>query len=385
MNIIALIVAAGESRRFGSELPKQYQLLEGKSLLRRSIETYLKHPEISGVMVVINPAHLEYYAEHTQGLKLLPHTSGGSTRQESVALGLKALEQTPPDYVLIHDAARPNITAELISRVIAGLAGTPGVIPALPVFDTLKHVEEERVIGTIERKKLFRAQTPQGFHYQEILNAHRECADLECTDDAAVAEHAGLHIKIVTGSEHNYKITTMEDMEDARRLLETEFETRVGTGFDAHRVDKGNNVNICGVSIESGFTLEGHSDADVGLHALVDAMLGSMAAGDIGMHFPPSDPKWSGADSALFVTHALHLLKERGGKVINADITMICERPHISPHRERMRERVAGLLEVEASRISIKATTTEKMGFTGRGEGVAAQAVVTVKLPADGK
>lgn len=384
-NVVALIVAAGESRRFGSELPKQYQILDGKSLLRRSVEAFLKHPDISGVLVVVNPAHLAYYAEHTKGLKLLPHTDGGATRQESVTMGLESLAtySPPPDYVLIHDAARPNITTELISRVIAGLGETEAVIPALPVFDTLKHVEEERIIGTIERKKLFRAQTPQGFRFKEILEAHRNCAGYECTDDSAVAEHSGLPVKIVAGSEHNYKITTQEDMEDARMLLAANYETRVGTGFDAHKITTGKTVTICGIAIDAGFGLEGHSDADVGLHALVDAMLGTIGAGDIGVHFPPSDPKWRGANSSQFVTHALGLLKERGGQIIHADITVICEKPHISPHRDKMVAHVAKLLEIDKSRVSVKATTTEKMGFTGRGEGIVAQAAATVKLPTE--
>lgn len=381
--VIALIVAAGESRRFGSELPKQYQMLEGKSLLRRSIEAFLRHPEITGVMAAINPTHLDYYQQHTEGLTLLPHTDGGATRQESVAKGLAVLTANAPDYVLIHDAARPNVTAELISRVIAGLKEVPAAIPALPVFDTLKHVEEEQIIGTIERSKVFRAQTPQGFHFKEILEAHEKCADLALTDDSAVAENAGMLIKIVAGSEHNYKITTQEDMRDAKRLLESGYETRVGMGFDTHKITSGSHVHICGVSVDAGFALEGHSDADVGLHALVDAVLGSISEGDIGQHFPPTDPKWQGADSSMFVRHACELLAKRGGKVIHADITLICEHPKISPHREAMRARIAELLAIDVSRVSVKATTTEKMGFTGRSEGIAAQAVATIRIPED--
>ncbi|HEU5047399.1 MAG TPA: bifunctional 2-C-methyl-D-erythritol 4-phosphate cytidylyltransferase/2-C-methyl-D-erythritol 2,4-cyclodiphosphate synthase [Rickettsiales bacterium] len=381
---IALIVAAGESRRAGGTLPKQYQMLEGKSLLRRSAEAFLRHPGISGVRVVINPAHLAYYQAHTAGLDLLPPINGGATRQQSVALGLASLADNPPEYVLVHDAARPNVSGAVITRILSALAETPAAIPALPVFDTLKHVEENRIIGTVERQKLFRAQTPQGFHYKEIYAAHRECEGYECTDDAAVAEHAGVEVKIVPGSEHNYKVTTKEDLEDARILLAAASETRIGTGFDAHRLTADESkkyVTLCGIQIASELALAGHSDADVGLHALVDAILGSIGAGDIGQHFPPSDPKWKGADSSQFVTHACSLLKQKHGRIINADITLICERPHISPHRAAMVTHVAKLLEVEESRISIKATTTEKMGFTGRGEGIAAQAAVSVKLP----
>lgn len=384
-NIIALIVAAGDSRRAGGNIPKQYQMLENASLLRRSTEAFLKHPDISAVAVVINPTHRELYDTHTRGFALLPPVPGGATRQQSVMLGLEALAENAPDYVLIHDAARPNITADVISRVIAGLASVSAVIPALSVYDTLKHVEEERIIGTVERAKLFRAQTPQGFHFSAILDAHRKCAEYNCTDDAAIAEYVGLEIKIVTGSEHNYKITTREDIANAQALLAAHSETRVAIGFDAHRFVAERNgksgVILCGVTVESNLVLEGHSDADAGLHALVDAILGSIGAGDIGEHFPPSDPKWRGAASSTFITHALSLLKAKGGRVINADITLICETPKISPHRAAMAQCVAKLLETDVSRVSIKATTTEQMGFTGRKEGIAAQAVVAVKLP----
>lgn len=386
-NVIVLIVAAGESRRAGGGTPKQYQMLEGKSLLRRSIEAFLQHPDISAVKVVINPAHASYYSEHTKDLKLLPPVDGGATRQQSVTLGLASLAGSPPDYVLVHDAARPNISADVISRVIAALSETPAVIPALPVFDTLKHAEDDRIIGTIERKKLFRAQTPQGFHFQPILDAHKECEGYECTDDAAVAEHAGMEVRIVPGSEHNYKVTTKEDIEDARTLLAAHYETRAGMGFDVHRLvaagDDNKHVTICGIKIESDFALEGHSDADVGLHAITDAILGSISAGDIGLHFPPSEAKWRGVNSSVFVTHALGLLKQKHGKIIHADTTIICEKPHISPHRDRMVAHIASLLEIDKSRVSVKATTTEKLGFTGRGEGIAAQSVVTIKIPAE--
>ena len=380
---IALIVAAGESKRAGGDIPKQYQLLENKSLLRLSIEAFLHHPEISQVKVVINSAHQDFYAEHTKGLDILPAIIGGATRQESVRIGLASLQELSPDLVLIHDAARPNISADVISRVVDALDKAQAVIPALPVYDTLKHIEENIVVGTIERAKLFRAQTPQGFHFNEIYQAHQDCSDLECTDDAAIAENFGLEVKIVAGSEHNYKITTSEDMNDAQLLLAASYETRIGSGFDAHKLleKENSSVTICGIKIDFSKSLEGHSDADVALHALVDAMLGAIAAGDIGEHFPPSDEKWKGADSSQFLLHAYNLLKEKRGKIVNIDITIICEAPKILPHREKMRNRIAEILSIDASRISVKATTTEKMGFTGRGEGIAAQAVVAVKLP----
>jgi len=391
---VALIVAAGESRRAGGGIPKQYQMLGGKSLLRRSIEAFQQHAGVSAIKVVIHPAHKAYYEEHTRGLSILPFVEGGTTRQESVKQGLVSLAETyPSDYVLIHDAARPNIAQDLISRVLASLEETPAVIPALPVIDTLKHVENDLIVGTIERKKLFRAQTPQGFHFDAILDAHRQSSHYDYTDDAAVAENAGLEVRIVAGSEHNYKITTAEDMHDAQLLLEVQYETKVGFGVDAHRLvphepDSGTvkrGIVLCGVNVPFELGLEGHSDADVGLHAIVDAMLGAMGEGDIGAHFPPNDPRWRGANSSRFVLHAYQLLKQKKGKLLHVDVTLICEKPRITPYREPMREAIARLLDIDISRVSVKATTTEKMGFTGRGEGIAAQAVATIKIPAHGQ
>ncbi len=388
---VALIVAAGESRRAGGDIPKQYQVLGGKSLIRRTAEAFLQHPDISAVKVVIHPAHQGYYDEHTRGLNLMPAVYGGTTRQESVKQGLLSLADEAPDYVLIHDAARPNIAQELISQTLSALEQSPAVIPALPVIDTLKHVEDDRIVGTIERKKLFRAQTPQGFHFQEILKAHQEVNDADYTDDAAVAENSGLEVKIVPGSEHNYKITTAEDMRDAQLLLEQQFEVRVGQGIDAHKliaheadtIASKRVIMLCGVPIAFEFGLEGHSDADVGLHAIVDGLLGAMGEGDIGAHFSPADPRWRGMTSSRFILHAYQLLKQKQGRLMHVDVTLVCERPRIAPHVQQMRETISKLLDISASRISVKATTTEKMGFTGRGEGILAQAVVTVKLPAD--
>jgi 2-C-methyl-D-erythritol 4-phosphate cytidylyltransferase/2-C-methyl-D-erythritol 2,4-cyclodiphosphate synthase len=386
---VALIVAAGESRRAGGDIPKQYQLLGEKSLLKRTAETFLQHPGISAVQVVIHPAHQAYYDEHMRGLSLLPAVTGGTTRQESVRQGLLSLAKNPPDYVLIHDAARPNVSAELITQTLAALGSAPAVIPALPVIDTLKHVEDDKVVGTIERKKLFRAQTPQGFHFAAILDAHKQCSDYDYTDDAAVAENAGLEVRIMPGSEHNYKITTAEDMRDAQVLLMYQFETRVGFGVDAHRlvpheadiIPAKKVVTLCGVPVPFDFELEGHSDADVGLHAIVDAMLGAMGEGDIGTHFPATDPRWRGMTSSRFVLHAYQLLRQKQGRLVHVDVTLICERPRVGPYREAMMASIAELLDIAPSRVSVKATTTEKMGFTGRGEGIAAQAVVTIKLP----
>lgn len=389
---VALIVAAGESRRMGGEIPKQYQMLGDKSLLRRSVEAFLRHPGISGVRVVINPAHQGFYDVQMQDVAVLPPVMGGATRQESVKNGLASFGDTPPDYVLVHDAARPNVSAEIITRVLDALAEQPAVIPALPVIDTLKHVEDQAIVGTIARTKLFRAQTPQGFHFRPLREAHQQASGTEYTDDAAVAENAGLAVSIVPGSEHNYKITTAEDMHDANALLEAGFETRTGMGVDAHRLvahdetmpQPRRGVMLCGVLIPFEQTLSGHSDADVALHALVDAMLGAISEGDIGQHFPPSDPRWRGANSSRFVLHALQLVRQKKGRVVHVDITLVCERPHLSAHRDAMRASVAAMLELPVSRVSVKATTTEKMGFTGRGEGIAAYAVASVRLPAEG-
>lgn len=389
---VALIVAAGEGKRMGGEIPKQYQLLGNKSLLRRSVEAFLQHPGIAEVKVVINPAHQGFYDVQMQDLNVLPPAMGGASRQESVRLGLQSWGDAPPDYVLVHDAARPNVSAEVITRVLDALETHAGIIPALPVIDTLKHVEEGQIVGTIARAKLYRAQTPQGFHFKALLDAHKEAQGTEYTDDAAVAENAGLAVQIVAGSEHNYKITTAEDMQDAQNLLEAKFETRTGMGYDAHRlgaheeaVTQGQRVvHLCGVPIPFEQRLLGHSDADVGLHAVVDAILGAMSAGDIGEHFPASDPHWRGADSARFVRHAHQMLLQKQGRVVHVDITVVCEKPHLSKHKPAMCAAVAALLDIPASRVSVKATTTEKMGFTGRGEGISAYAVATVRLPGDG-
>ena len=387
---VALIVAAGESRRAGGDTPKQYQMLGEKSLLRRTAEAFLAHPGISAVRVVIHPAHTRYYEEHAKGLNLMEPVTGGTTRQESVKQGLHSLKNNPPDFVLVHDAARPNISAELITQTLAALEESKAVIPALPVIDTLKHVEGGRVVGTIERKKLFRAQTPQGFHFSALLNAHDQCTDNSYTDDAAVAENAGLEVKIIPGSEHNYKITTVEDMRDAQTLLMQQHEIRVGMGVDAHRLAPHDAdtpashrvVKLCGVDVPFEFALEGHSDADVGLHAIVDALLGAMGEGDIGAHFPPSDPRWRGVNSSRFVLHAYQLLTQKHGSIQHIDVSLICERPRIGPYRDQMVKSVADMLDINSARVSVKATTTERMGFTGRGEGIVAQAVVTIKLPA---
>ncbi|KAA0683961.1 bifunctional 2-C-methyl-D-erythritol 4-phosphate cytidylyltransferase/2-C-methyl-D-erythritol 2,4-cyclodiphosphate synthase [Roseomonas genomospecies 6] len=379
---IALIVAAGSGQRFGAEQPKQYLDLAGKPVLRHTVEAFLRHPKVSAVRVVINPAFRDLYDAAVAGLDLPEPVAGGASRQDSVRNGLEALADSAPDRVLIHDAARPLIDAATIDAVVAALDSHPAALAAVPVADTLKRGEAGLVTGTVDRSGLWRAQTPQGFRFPEILAAHRDAAGLELTDDAAVAERAGLPVALVPAREENFKVTTPDDLTRAARALDDALsDIRTGTGFDVHRFAEGDHVTLCGVRVPHSHALDGHSDADVGLHALTDAILGALCAGDIGSHFPPSDPQWRGADSALFLKHAAELVTARGGRIAHVDVTIICERPKVGPHREAMTARVAEILGMPADRVSVKATTTERLGFTGRGEGIAAQAVATVRLP----
>jgi 2-C-methyl-D-erythritol 4-phosphate cytidylyltransferase/2-C-methyl-D-erythritol 2,4-cyclodiphosphate synthase len=284
--------------------------------------------------------------------------------------------------VLIHDAARPFVTATIIDRTLAALGDAPAAVVAVPVADTLKRGADGSVVATVDRAGLWRAQTPQGFRFADILAAHRQARGASLTDDAAVAEIAGLNVRLVMGADDNFKITTMDDLQRAERLLGADTrEFRAGTGYDVHRFSEGDSVTLCGVRIEHSHRLEGHSDADVGMHALTDAILGAIGAGDIGSHFPPSDPQWRGADSARFLSHAAHLVAAKGGCIVHVDVTIICERPKIAPHRAAMVARIAEILGTGADRVSVKATTTEGLGFTGRREGIAAQAAATVALP----
>ena len=379
---LALVVAAGTGERFGGGVPKQYRALAGSPVLRHVVERLAGHARIDGVCVVRRVEHRDAYALALAGLDLLPPVEGGDTRQESVRRGLEALASREPGRVLIHDGARPLVDAATIDRVIDALESAPGAIAAVPVADTLKRADDgNRVAATLDRGKLWRAQTPQGFRFPEILSAHRAMAGRALTDDAAVAEAAGLAVTLVPGSEENFKITTEDDLRRAERLLGGALEWRTGSGFDVHRFGQGDAVTLCGVRVPHSHGLEGHSDADVGLHALTDAILGAIGAGDIGMHFPPSDPRWRGADSGRFLVHAASLVAARGGRIVQLDVTLICERPKVGPHRQAMIERVAAILGLSADRVSVKATTTEGLGFTGRREGIAAQAIATVALP----
>ncbi|HEU0118062.1 MAG TPA: bifunctional 2-C-methyl-D-erythritol 4-phosphate cytidylyltransferase/2-C-methyl-D-erythritol 2,4-cyclodiphosphate synthase [Alphaproteobacteria bacterium] len=379
-----LIVAAGSGERFGGSIPKQYHELAGMPILRRSVLAFLDHPHIDGVQVVISPTHRDLYDKAVADLGLPEPVTGGATRQDSVRLGLEAMAKSgkPPKLVMIHDAARPLIDAATITAVRKTLDKERGAIAAKPLVDTLKRGKGIEIEATIDRENLWQAHTPQAFHFDEILAAHRAVQGSKLTDDAAVAEKAGMKVALVLSNPDNMKITNPDDLDRAARLLGHSYgDIRTGMGFDVHRLVPGDKIFLCGVGIPHNRKLDGHSDADVGLHALTDAILGTMGAGDIGTHFPPSDPQWKGKDSAHFIRHAVGMVSERGGFISHVDVTMMCEAPRIGPHREAMVKRLAELLEIDPSRVSVKATTTERLGFTGREEGIAAQAIATVRFP----
>ena len=373
----ALIVAAGRGQRFGGSQPKQYAPLNGETVLRRTLRAFCAHSAVGQIVVAIHPDDEVLFAESAKGLPRVRFVHGGAQRQDSVRLGLEALAKDAPDLVLIHDGARPNIAAAVIDAVIDGLKTADGILPAVPVVDTIKRVNGGNVGETVARENLVRAQTPQGFRFPLILAAHRKFAGEALTDDTALFERAGHAVRIVPGDEANVKVTTMDDLARMNAALS---EVRIGQGFDVHKFGPGNAVMLCGISVPHTHGLEGHSDADVALHAATDAILGTIGAGDIGQHFPPSDPKWRGAASHQFLSHAHELLRARGGSLTHLDITIICERPKVGPHRTAMVASIAKILGIEESRVSVKATTTEGLGFTGRQEGIAAQAVATARL-----
>ncbi|MGB0683294.1 MAG: bifunctional 2-C-methyl-D-erythritol 4-phosphate cytidylyltransferase/2-C-methyl-D-erythritol 2,4-cyclodiphosphate synthase [Magnetovibrionaceae bacterium] len=384
MRAIALIVAGGSGQRFGSEVPKQYQDLNGSAVIRHTLTAFLGHPGIAAVRAVIREADRDLYDQATAGLDLLSPVPGGASRQESVCKGLESLKDEKVDLVLVHDAARPFVGAEVIDRVLDGLGDSAAVLPALPVADTLKRADEAGFVAeTVPRDGLWRAQTPQGFRYGELMALHERYRGRELTDDAALAEAAGLPVLLVLGSEANTKITLREDlaMANSPETPALAHSPRIGSGFDVHRFEPGDAVVLCGVPVPHSAKLAGHSDADVALHALTDALLGCIGEGDIGQHFPPSDPQWKGAPSDRFLVHARDLIEAKGGHIANVDVTIICEAPKVGPHRDAMAERVAGWLGLERAQVSIKATTTEGLGFTGRQEGIAAQATALVLLP----
>ena len=384
MRAVALVVAAGRGERFGAGLPKQYLPLAGKPVLRHSLERFLAHPGIAAVRAVIGAGQADLYGRATAGLVLLPPVEGGPSRQESVRLGLESLDLLEPTHVLIHDGARPLLSTALIGRVLAALETDEAALPVLPVVDTLKRAEGEHLVAGPDRQGLARAQTPQGFRFAPILAAHRAAAGRELTDDAAVAEAAGIPVRRVEGEERNLKVTTRDDLTLAGLLLAGAPRAyRTGMGYDVHAFAEGRPMVLCGVRIPHDRGLLGHSDADAALHAVTDALLGTIGAGDIGQHFPPSDERWRDCDSGVFLRHARGLVETQGGRVENVDLVIVCERPKIGPHREAMTARLADLLGVAPGRVGIKATTSERMGFTGRGEGLVAQAVATVSFPAE--
>ncbi len=379
---IALIVAGGRGSRFGGPLPKQYAILAGQPVLRRTLAVFGATPGIDRIQVVVASGDENLYRAAVEGMDLPPPVAGGVSRQQSVLNGLESLVAHAPDLVAIHDAARPFVrVSDIIGCLEALRPGIDGAVLGVPLADTLKKVDDAGLLaGTVPRAGLWRAQTPQIFRFAKLLAAHRAAAALAkheataLTDDAAVAEHAGLHVVMVEGHDDNRKITTAGDMVST-------METRTAFGFDVHGFADGSQVMLGGIAIPHGQALAGHSDADVALHALTDALLGTIGAGDIGKHFPPSDPQWRGVSSDRFLRHAVDLVDAAGGRIVHLDLTLICEAPRIGPHRDAMVTSIARIAGVERDRVSVKATTTEGLGFTGRREGIAAQAVATVEVP----
>ncbi len=378
MRIAAILVAAGSGQRFGTDRPKQYFNCAGKPVARWAAERLVPHVAFLQPVGDVNAL-----TETLAGLDHLPVVAGGATRQDSVRAGLEALAPLQPDIVLIHDAARPFLPADTIPALLDALTRCEGAIPAIPVADTLKRGADGMITATVSRDGLHRAQTPQAFRFATILDLHRQHAgDAGATDDAALFERAGLPVALVPGHDDNIKITYAEDAVRMARILAPTLEPRIGTGFDVHVLEAGRKLILCGLEVPHEKGLSGHSDADVGIHALCDAIYGALAEGDIGRHFPPSEATWKDADSARFLRHAAERIAARGGRLTNADVTLICERPKITPHAPAMMARLAELLDVDPGRISVKATTTERLGFAGRGEGIAAQAAVMLLMPA---
>jgi len=382
----AILVAAGRGLRAGAGGPKQYRMIGGQTVIFRAMEAFCRHPDVSAVQPVLHPDDAAVFNAACDGLRHEPPTAGGATRQASVHAGLEALASQKPDIVLIHDAARPFVSAGVISRAIDAAHRTGAAIPTIAVNDTVKLVDANgSVEATPERARLRIAQTPQAFKYDLILEAHRRAARegrSDFTDDAALAEWMGLTVATFEGDVANMKLTTPEDfVREESRLAAQLGDIRTGTGYDVHAFGGGDHVMICGVRVPHTKGFLAHSDGDVGLHALVDAILGALADGDIGSHFPPSDMKWKGASSDQFLRYAVERVTARGGRIANLEVTLICERPKIGPLRDTMRARIAEITGVNISRVAVKATTSERLGFTGREEGIAATASATIRLP----
>ncbi|MDP2493916.1 bifunctional 2-C-methyl-D-erythritol 4-phosphate cytidylyltransferase/2-C-methyl-D-erythritol 2,4-cyclodiphosphate synthase [Shimia thalassica] len=370
--VAAVIVAAGRGTRAGAGIPKQWRPLAGLRVADWAIKAFTNHPQIDHVIAVVHPDDIEF----TQSLDV-EAVSGGASRDQSVRAGLEALAGRSFDAVLIHDVARAGVSAEIITNVIAALGQSAGAAPALAVTDALWRGQNGNVSGTQDREGLFRAQTPQGFRFEDILSAHRTHAG-GAADDVEVARAAGLDVAIVAGNEANLKITTPGDFARMERILRGQMDIRLGNGFDVHAFEDGDHVVLCGVRVPHTHGLKGHSDADVGMHAVTDAIYGALAEGDIGRHFPPSEAEWKDADSAHFLDHAVKLATQKGFAISNVDCTLICERPKIGPHATAMVQRMSEIMGLDADRISVKATTSERLGFTGREEGIAAIATATL-------
>jgi 2-C-methyl-D-erythritol 4-phosphate cytidylyltransferase/2-C-methyl-D-erythritol 2,4-cyclodiphosphate synthase len=387
MRVAAVIVAGGRGHRAGAGKPKQYRLMGSEPLLRHAIRTFHDHPAVGRIVPVIHGDDLGDYASASQGIdkKCTAPVAGGETRQLSVYAGLAALEKTPPDIVLVHDAARPLVSQALLGRAIEAAKTASAAVPVTPVTDTVKRVDKVgRVIETLDRNELRLTQTPQVFSYTKLWDAHRAAREnnmQDFSDDASLAEWAGIPVATFPGEAGNVKFTTADDFLRADALSGALYEFRNGTGFDVHAFGPGDHVTLGGVKIPHTKALTGHSDADVLLHALTDAVLGAIGEADIGAHFPPSDEKWRGAASDQFLIHAIRLLQKMDGSLVNLDATLLCEAPKIGPHRSAIQGSIASIAGIDASRVGVKATTTERLGFLGRGEGIAAMASATVRLP----
>ncbi|MFG1281256.1 bifunctional 2-C-methyl-D-erythritol 4-phosphate cytidylyltransferase/2-C-methyl-D-erythritol 2,4-cyclodiphosphate synthase [Xanthobacter autotrophicus] len=387
---VAIVVAAGRGTRAGGPLPKQYQAIAGEPVLRRTLRLFAAHPRITAVLVVIHSDDSVRFADTARDLpKILAPAFGGATRQASVRAGLEALAAaggTSPDLVLVHDAARPYTSPDLIARAVEAAGRADAAIPVLAVTDTVKRVDADGiVVETLDRAALRTVQTPQAFRFAALRAAHAAAAAAgveTLTDDAAVMEWAGHGVATFEGESTNVKLTTPEDMTRAAGASFADLaDVRTGTGFDVHAFGPGDHVMLGGVAVPHSAGLVGHSDADVGLHALTDAILGALCDGDIGAHFPPSDPQWKGASSDRFLAHAVEKVTARGGRIAHLDLTLICEAPKVGPHRDAIRVAISHITGVPLARVSVKATTTEKLGFTGRREGIAAMASATIRLP----
>lgn len=372
-------MAAGQGYRVGGPIPKQYLSLQGRAILTQTITAFLTHPRVDAIRVVIGRGHEALYAQAIASLppdKLLPPVLGGLERSESVRRGLESLQELDPFFILIHDGARPFVSPDLITRVIQALAHHKGVIPATHATDTMKRATQDVIDSTVERRGLYHAQTPQGFDYSTILSAHQSLKGVpDLTDDASLLERLNIPVKIVEGDPKNQKITFPEDVKGNPMSIP---DIRVGHGIDVHATGPGEGLIVLGVFIPAGFSLVGHSDADIGLHSLTDALLGALGDGDIGQHFSSTDDRWKDADSSVFLKDAVNRVRTKGGTISHVDVTLMGEHPKVAPYRSQMIAKVAEILEIDTSRVSVKATTTEKLGFIGREEGLAALATATV-------